>query len=209
VLRALPGRIGWLLEWIGDAIGIVCCLYFVWYGARFAMASWANGSLSIKTLVLPEWPLLVPMPIAFALLAVEFVFRMHRLARAVPDEGEAAHDADRVADPFEQPADAAGQGAQNDIDADVLALAQQRRRGEQRDQVEDILAELVAGWNAAEAEIAQQHVGADHQRHHQQQPAREREHRLEQAVIDPGKREHESRLLQRLRSLSPQGRGSG
>jgi TRAP-type C4-dicarboxylate transport system permease small subunit len=82
VLRALPGRIGWLLEWLSDAIGIVCCLYFVWYGMRVAIASYANGSLSIKTLVLPEWPLLVPMPIAFALLTVEFVFRMHRLARA-------------------------------------------------------------------------------------------------------------------------------
>jgi len=82
VLRALPGRVGWLLEWIGDLTGIVCCLYFVWYGALVAMASHANGSLSIKTLVLPEWPLLVPMPIAFALLAIEFVFRMHRLARA-------------------------------------------------------------------------------------------------------------------------------
>jgi TRAP-type transport system small permease protein len=82
VLRALPGRIGWLLEWIGDALGIACCLYFVWYGARVVMASYANGSLSIKTLVLPEWPLLVPIPVAFALLTIEFVFRMHRLARA-------------------------------------------------------------------------------------------------------------------------------
>jgi TRAP-type C4-dicarboxylate transport system permease small subunit len=82
VLRALPYRVGWLLEWIGDLIGMACCLYFVWYGARVAAASFANGSLSIKTLVLPEWPLLAPMPVAFALLAIEFVFRMHRLARA-------------------------------------------------------------------------------------------------------------------------------
>jgi TRAP-type C4-dicarboxylate transport system permease small subunit len=82
VLRALPFRLGWLLEWIGDVLGIVCCLFFVWYGARVAGASLANGSLSIKTLVLPEWWLLVPMPAAFALLTLEFVFRMHRLARA-------------------------------------------------------------------------------------------------------------------------------
>ena len=82
VLRALPYRVGWLLEWLGDVLGIICCLYFVWHGARVALASFVNGSLSIKTLVLPEWPLLVPMPLAFALLSVEFVFRMHRLARA-------------------------------------------------------------------------------------------------------------------------------
>ena len=80
VLRALPLRIGWLLEWLGDILGIVCCLVFVWYGVRVAAASYADSAMSIKTLVLPEWPLLAPMPIAFALLAVEFVFRMHRLA---------------------------------------------------------------------------------------------------------------------------------
>jgi len=80
VLRALPLRAGWLLEWLGDALGLACCLFFVWYGARVALASFANGALSIKTLVMPEWWLMAPMPIAFALVAVEFVFRMHRLA---------------------------------------------------------------------------------------------------------------------------------
>jgi len=82
VLRALPWRLGWLLEWLGDIVGIVCCLVFVWYGVRVAAASLANGSLSIKTLVIPEWPLLAPIPIAFALLAIEFVFRIDRLMRA-------------------------------------------------------------------------------------------------------------------------------
>ncbi|HEY2136658.1 MAG TPA: TRAP transporter small permease [Xanthobacteraceae bacterium] len=80
VLRALPFRVGWLLEWLGDLIGILCCLFFVWYGVRVAAASLADGAMSIKTLVMPEWWLLVPMPAAFALLAVEFVFRMYRLA---------------------------------------------------------------------------------------------------------------------------------
>jgi TRAP-type C4-dicarboxylate transport system permease small subunit len=54
----------------------------VWYGAKAALDSFMSGSLSIKTLILPEWWLLVPMPVAFALLALEFVFRMHRLALA-------------------------------------------------------------------------------------------------------------------------------
>jgi TRAP-type C4-dicarboxylate transport system permease small subunit len=82
VLRVLPPRVAWALEWLGDAIGIVCCLYFVWYGAGVTVASYLNGSLSIKTLVTPEWWILAPLPIAFALLAAEFVFRMDRLARA-------------------------------------------------------------------------------------------------------------------------------
>jgi TRAP-type C4-dicarboxylate transport system permease small subunit len=82
VLRALPLRIGWLMEWLGDIIGLACCLVFVWYGAGVTAASFADGALSIKTLVLPEWWLLAPMPAAFALLAVEFSFRMQRLAAA-------------------------------------------------------------------------------------------------------------------------------
>jgi TRAP-type transport system small permease protein len=82
VLRLLPVQVGWALEWISDAIGLVCCFYFVWYGARATLDSFASGSLSIKTLILPEWWLLAPMPLAFALLALEFVFRMHRLALA-------------------------------------------------------------------------------------------------------------------------------
>ena len=82
ILRVLPHRIGWLLEWLGDLIGIVCCLYFVWYGVRIVSASYASGAISIKTLVLPEWWILVPVPLAFALLTIEFVFRMHRLAMA-------------------------------------------------------------------------------------------------------------------------------
>jgi TRAP-type C4-dicarboxylate transport system permease small subunit len=82
VLRVLPDRIGWLLEWIGDAIGIVCCLYFVWYGVRAASASYLSDSISMKTLIMPEWWLLAPMPVAFALLTLEFMFRMRRLALA-------------------------------------------------------------------------------------------------------------------------------
>jgi TRAP-type C4-dicarboxylate transport system permease small subunit len=82
VLQALPPRAAWLLEWVGDVIGLICCLIFVWYGASVTAASFFDGSISIKTLVLPEWWLLAPMPIAFGLLALEFVFRMQRLALA-------------------------------------------------------------------------------------------------------------------------------
>jgi TRAP-type transport system small permease protein len=82
VLRVLPAKVGWLLEWLGDILGVVCCLYFVWYGARVVAASFTSSALSIKTLIMPEWWLLAPMPLAFMLLGIEFLFRMHRLALA-------------------------------------------------------------------------------------------------------------------------------
>ncbi|HYD56650.1 MAG TPA: TRAP transporter small permease [Burkholderiales bacterium] len=79
LLRAIPPRLAWLCEWVCDALAFGCCLVMVWYGAHMAAASRAAGSLSIKTLVTPEWWLLAPLPIAFALLAVEVLFRMRRL----------------------------------------------------------------------------------------------------------------------------------
>ena len=82
MVRALPAEVGWLLEWVSDILGMICCLYFVWYGTRVAVASFESGALSIKTLIIPEWWLLAPMPLSFALLSVEFLFRMHRLALA-------------------------------------------------------------------------------------------------------------------------------
>jgi TRAP-type C4-dicarboxylate transport system permease small subunit len=82
LLRAVPARLAWALEWIGDLCGLACCLYFVWYGSKVTAQSFASGAVSIKTLVLPEWWLLLPMPVAFLLFAIEFVFRMHRLAGA-------------------------------------------------------------------------------------------------------------------------------
>jgi TRAP-type C4-dicarboxylate transport system permease small subunit len=82
LLRALPPRVGWFLEWAGDLLGLGCSLYFVWYGSKVMVTSHQAGSVSIKTLVIPEWWLLAPMPLAFVLVAIEFVFRMRRLAIA-------------------------------------------------------------------------------------------------------------------------------
>jgi len=82
LLRALPGRLAYALEWGADALGLACALYFVVYGWHVAAASYAAGAISLKTLVLPEWWMLAALPIAFLLVAIEFVFRMHRLAHA-------------------------------------------------------------------------------------------------------------------------------
>ncbi len=79
LLRVLPPRRAWQLEWVGDLLGLACCLYFVWYGAKATISSYLTSAVSIKTLVMPEWWLLAPLPVTFLLFAVEFVFRLHRL----------------------------------------------------------------------------------------------------------------------------------
>jgi TRAP-type C4-dicarboxylate transport system permease small subunit len=79
VLRAVPPHVGWLFEWAVDLFAFGCCAIIAWYSARAAFASYAAGSLSIKTLVTPEWWLLTALPIAFIALTVEMLFRMRRL----------------------------------------------------------------------------------------------------------------------------------
>jgi TRAP-type C4-dicarboxylate transport system permease small subunit len=79
LLRAVPPRLGWGLEWLVDALAMACCAIIAWYGVRAALGSWQAGSMSIKTLVTPEWWLLSVLPVAFLALTVEMLFRMRRL----------------------------------------------------------------------------------------------------------------------------------
>lgn len=91
LLTALPPRTAWYLEWVADTLGLACCLFMAWYGAKATWASWSSGALSIKTLVTPEWWSLAPLPAMFVLLSVEMLFRMKRL-----HEGERAPRQDAV-----------------------------------------------------------------------------------------------------------------
>jgi TRAP-type C4-dicarboxylate transport system permease small subunit len=79
VLRAVPPQLGWIFEWLVDLLGLTCCAAIAWYSARAAWASYQAGSVSIKTLVTPEWWLLSILPLAFAALTLEMLFRMRRL----------------------------------------------------------------------------------------------------------------------------------
>ena len=82
VLRAIPRGTAWFLEWVGDILGLACCVVFAWIGTQAAWASYTSGAVNIKTLVTPEWWALAPLPAVFMLLAIEMLFRMARLARA-------------------------------------------------------------------------------------------------------------------------------
>jgi TRAP-type C4-dicarboxylate transport system permease small subunit len=79
LLRAVPKRLGWSFEWIVDALAMACCATIAYYAARAALASWKAGSVSIKTLITPEWWLLSVLPVAFLALTIEMLFRMRRL----------------------------------------------------------------------------------------------------------------------------------
>jgi TRAP-type C4-dicarboxylate transport system permease small subunit len=81
VLKSLPPTVGWLLEWAIDLICVVICATLALSGLKILVASHAQGNIVIKSVVFPEWWVLVPLPATFLLLAIEFVFRMYRLSR--------------------------------------------------------------------------------------------------------------------------------
>jgi TRAP-type C4-dicarboxylate transport system permease small subunit len=79
LLRAVPRNLAWGCEWFADLVALASCLLLAWYGVKAALSSYAIGGTVVKVLSIPEWWLLAPLPIAFVLLSVEILFRMHRL----------------------------------------------------------------------------------------------------------------------------------
>jgi TRAP-type C4-dicarboxylate transport system permease small subunit len=82
ILVIVPPRIAWLMEALADIVGLAASLILVWYGSIMTAQSARLGSITIKNLVFPEWWLLAPLPICFALITLEFAFRFHRLLGA-------------------------------------------------------------------------------------------------------------------------------
>jgi TRAP-type C4-dicarboxylate transport system permease small subunit len=81
VLALIPPRAAWCMEAIGDILGFAVSLVLVRYGLAMTYDSWRLGAITIKNLVFAEWWLLAPLPVTFALLAIEFIFRFERLIR--------------------------------------------------------------------------------------------------------------------------------
>lgn len=92
LLRAMPARLAWACEWAVDLLALACCLAIAWYGVKAVLSSHAIGGMVVKVIAVPEWWLLAPLPATFALLAIEVLFRMHRLYH-----GERAPRTDAVA----------------------------------------------------------------------------------------------------------------
>jgi TRAP-type transport system small permease protein len=76
LLTAVPPRLARTLDRFSDLVGLAVSAVFVVYGTRAVASSAQQGSLVIKSVVFPEWWLYAPVPVCFAILAVEFLRRM-------------------------------------------------------------------------------------------------------------------------------------
>jgi TRAP-type C4-dicarboxylate transport system permease small subunit len=82
LLRAIPRRLAWYCEWAVDLIALACCVLIAYYGIKAVLSSHAISGMVVKVISVPEWWLLAPLPVAFALIAIEILFRMQRLFTA-------------------------------------------------------------------------------------------------------------------------------
>lgn len=80
LLRVIPRELAWWSEWAVDVLALGASLLLTWYGVKVTIASFMLNSMILKSVTIPEWWILAPLPVAFLLLAIEVGFRMHRLA---------------------------------------------------------------------------------------------------------------------------------
>ena len=74
----------------------------------------------------------------------------------------------------------AGTTRQHEIDAHVLAAAQQPRRGQQRHDIERVFGDFVGPGESGARHVAQQNVGGDQHDHDEQDQRRQHGERVEQ-----------------------------
>jgi TRAP-type C4-dicarboxylate transport system permease small subunit len=72
-----PARMA-IVDRIAAAFGFAVSTVIAWYGVAVILDARASGAMVIKSLVFPEWWLFAPVPLCFALLAVECLRRLLR-----------------------------------------------------------------------------------------------------------------------------------
>jgi len=85
LLTALPKRIAVRMEQIVDLVGLGVSLVLLGYGGYAVWDAYAGKMMQYKTWTVPEALLLLPIPIAAALLSIEFVLRICRVQGVVAE----------------------------------------------------------------------------------------------------------------------------
>lgn len=88
VVNVLPRRVGWLLEVVGDVVGLITSGVLCWYAWSIAAVAFAENRRIIKEFIFPEGYIYVVVVVSAALLIVEFLLRLWR-ARGGPVAVEA------------------------------------------------------------------------------------------------------------------------
>jgi TRAP-type C4-dicarboxylate transport system permease small subunit len=76
VLSQVPAPVARVMEIVADAVGVVCSGLLGWHGLNVTLVSFQRGDLIVKQLVIPEWTLVMFIPLSCLLLVIEFLRRI-------------------------------------------------------------------------------------------------------------------------------------
>lgn len=79
-----------MVSFLADLIGLGASAVLGWYGARIAWAAYVRNEFVFKQLVIPEWWLLIVIPVSCTLLTVEFARRLLRGSAPGPKPADRA-----------------------------------------------------------------------------------------------------------------------
>lgn len=85
LLMSVSKRVAVRLEQFVDLCGLGISLVLLWYGASASIDAFRTDMIQFKTWNYPEWLLLLPIPLGFTLLSIEFVLRICRVRGVVKE----------------------------------------------------------------------------------------------------------------------------
>jgi TRAP-type C4-dicarboxylate transport system permease small subunit len=84
VLSQVPAPVARLMEIVADAVGAACAAVLGWHGLNVTLVSLQRGDLIVKQLVVPEWTLMMFIPLSCLLMVIEFLRRIVTVWRTQP-----------------------------------------------------------------------------------------------------------------------------
>jgi len=87
VVAALPKRLAVRMEKTLDVVGAILCAVLCYYGFTAAIIEFVDKTLPDKDLRIDNWYMMAAFSLAFALLTIEFLFRIRRAGEDVGKAG--------------------------------------------------------------------------------------------------------------------------
>lgn len=79
VLSSIPKGAAIRLEQLVDALGFMVSITMSYYGVALLVDAYRANFIQYKNLAVPEWILVLPLPVGCAMLAIEFMLRFLRV----------------------------------------------------------------------------------------------------------------------------------
>lgn len=73
LVSLLPLTVQYVLAKLVYVICITCCCFFIYYSTDLTIAAYVTGELDYRGEAQPLWLLLVPIPVSFAMIGIEFL----------------------------------------------------------------------------------------------------------------------------------------